>query len=137
MPAHLEVPAPEVATEGPTDGAGAEASDRHAVPLAIVDEPRDPGPRDAIDGQSDRARPRDGRDPDGGADDRVIERGHFSTPVTTTPRMNARWARRNTAIGTAIVISAAAWMSVGCVAYSALYCWMAIETGCSSGLLAR
>ena len=40
--------------------------------------------------------------------------GHFSTPVTTTPRMNARWARKNTTTGTAIVISAAAWMSVGC-----------------------
>ena len=29
--------------------------------------------------------------------------------------MNARWARKNTTTGTAIVISAAAWMSVGCV----------------------
>ena len=36
---------------------------------------------------------------------------HFSTPVTTTPRMNARWARKNTTTGTAMVISAAAWIS--------------------------
>ena len=32
---------------------------------------------------------------------------YFSTPVMTTPRMNARWARKNTTTGTAIVIDAA------------------------------
>ena len=51
--------------------------------------------------------------------------------------MNARWARKNTTTGTAIVMSAAAWMSVGWVAKSALYCWMPIDSGWSSGLFAR
>src|SRR4051794_25533973 len=58
-------------------------------------------------------------------------------PVTTTVRMNARWARKNTITGTAIVSSADAWIRVGWLAYSALYCWIPIESGCSSGLLAR
>jgi hypothetical protein len=51
---------------------------------------------------------------------RVRVDGHFSTPVTTTPRMNARWARKNTTTGTAIVMSDAAWIRVGCVEYRAL-----------------
>ena len=67
----------------------------------------------------------------------TVDRAHLSTPVTTTPRMNARWARRKMTIGTAIVSSADAWMSVGWLAYSALYCWIAIDIGCSSGLLPR
>ena len=46
---------------------------------------------------------------------RALGSRHLSTPVTTTPRMNARWARKNTTTGTAIVISAAAWISVGWV----------------------
>src|SRR4249919_1066015 len=62
---------------------------------------------------------------------------HLSTPVTTTPRMNARWARKKTTTGTAIVISAVAWMSVGWVEYSALYCWMPTDSGWSAGLLPR
>ena len=41
--------------------------------------------------------------------------GHLSTPVTTTPRMKARWARKNTTTGTAMVISAVAWIRVGWV----------------------
>ena len=38
---------------------------------------------------------------------------HFSTPVTTTPRMNARWARKKMITGIAIVISADAWIRFG------------------------
>ncbi len=41
---------------------------------------------------------------------------YLSTPVITTPRMNARWARRKTTTGTIMAINAEAWMSVGCVA---------------------
>src|SRR4026209_2743540 len=51
--------------------------------------------------------------------------------------MKARWARKNTMTGTAIVSSADAWINVGWLAYRALYCWIPIESGCSSGLLAR
>ena len=63
--------------------------------------------------------------------------GHLSTPVTTMLRMNERWARKKTTTGTAIVMSAAAWMSVGCVTYSAFYCWIAIGRVCSSGFADR
>ena len=38
--------------------------------------------------------------------------------------------------GTAIASTADAWISVGWLAYSALYCWIPIDSGCSSGLLA-
>src|SRR5262245_28363640 len=76
-------------------------------------------------------------DPRGGVGVAGRGGGHLSTPVTTTPRMNARCASRNTTIGTTIVMSADAWISVGCVAYRALYCWIAIDSGCSSGLDAR
>src|SRR5918992_1484027 len=34
---------------------------------------------------------------------------HFSTPVMTMPRMNARWAMKKTTIGITIVMSVAAW----------------------------
>src|SRR4029079_12818897 len=95
----------------------------------------DPWPADVGAGHADAALPGDLRDR------RPVRlpalAAHVSTPVTTMPRMNARWARKKTTIGAAIVISAAAWMSVGCVAYSALYCWIAIDSGWSSGLLAR
>ena len=36
-------------------------------------------------------------------------------------------------IGTAIVMSADAWISVGWVANSALYCWIAMDSGWRSG----
>jgi hypothetical protein len=38
---------------------------------------------------------------------------HFSTPVITMPRMNARWAKKKTTIGIRIVMSVAAWMYCG------------------------
>jgi len=38
---------------------------------------------------------------------------HFSTPVMTTPRMNARWAKKKIATGTMMDMTAAAWISVG------------------------
>ena len=58
-------------------------------------------------------------------------------PSTTTPRMNARWAIRKMKTGTIIARTADAWISVGWLAYRALYCWIPIDSGCSSGLLAR
>jgi len=39
--------------------------------------------------------------------------GHFSTPVITMPRMNARWARKKTIMGITSVMSVAAWMYCG------------------------
>jgi len=108
----LEVPAREVATMGLSDAARAQTADR------------DPGVRPVIGhratdarmagfraGEPDGAPPGDGRD-DGRRDGLL----HFSTPVTTTPRMNARWAMKKMNTGTAIASTAEAWMSVGWLA---------------------
>ena len=62
---------------------------------------------------------------------------HFSTPVMTTPRMNARCAKKKIAIGTTMAMTAAAWMSVGFCEYSALKAAMPTESGCASMLPCR
>src|SRR5689334_3817528 len=132
------MPARDVAAERPPDAAGAQPPDRDAGPLAVVDHrARDPRMPHALARHADPARPGHLGDPrprGPASTARIVLHGcvgpggHFSTPVTTTPRMNARWASRNTITGTAIAISAEAWMSVGCEAYNALYCWIAIDS---------
>ena len=103
--ADLEVPARGVATERPPDAPRAEAADRDPGPLAVV-EHRRVDPRMADVRRTVRrcrvARRRPGWRPVRGLPAARRSR-HFSTPVTTTPRMNARWARKKTTTGTTIV----------------------------------
>ena len=109
--ADLEVPAREVATVRPPDAPRAETADRDPGIGAVVDHRQvDARVAGLGAGQAHRTLPGDARDLRPGP---LV--GHLSTPVTTTPRMNARWARKNTTTGTAIVISAVAWISVGWV----------------------
>src|SRR6185437_4593203 len=129
VPADLEMPARDIAAIGRPDAAAAEAAERDARPLAIVDHRADARAAAVGEGEPDGSRPGDVRDPrrvrwagvlGGGAGRErrgLWQRGHgyFSTPVTTTPRMNARWARKNTTTGMAIVMRADIWMSLGCV----------------------
>src|SRR6185295_2030761 len=102
-----------------------QAADRHPGELAVVED-RLVHARmaDAVARDADAATPRgrgDGRPPGATVDGATrpvalafaLDGAHLSTPVTTTPRMNARWANRKMMIGTAIVSSADAWMSVG------------------------
>jgi hypothetical protein len=95
MLAHREVPAREVATERAPDAPRAETADRHAGPLAVVDHRLvDPRMADVRARHADAAAPRlsgDARPVEGGGNvGRPGGRGHFSTPLNTTPRMNAR-----------------------------------------------
>ena len=76
------------------------------------------GPRASPDvgqGQAQRTPPGRGRDAHRG---RGSKDGHFSTPVMTTPRMNARWARKK--ITRARPSPSAAARIAGCWEYSAL-----------------
>ena len=47
------------------------------------------------------------------AEDEVPRKLHFSTPVMTMPRMNARCAKKKIATGTTMDMTAAAWIRVG------------------------
>jgi len=117
---HFQVPARRVAAIGPTDAAGSEPADRHSGELTVVeDRLGDSGPPDRRARHADPSAPRLARDrrplDRPLADSVAVGDRHFSIPVTTTPRMNARWARTKTTRGTAIVIRADAWISVGWV----------------------
>ena len=59
---------------------------------------------------------------------------HFSTPVMTMPRMNARCAMKKITTGATSDIIAAAWMSVGFWEKSALNPAMPTDSGCASML---
>src|SRR5262245_1597298 len=106
MRPHGEVPAGDVAAEGRADAPRAEAAHRDPGPLAVVEHrPVDPRPADVGAGEAHRPPPGDGGDRRSTGRVDLRGAGHLSTPVTTTPRMNARWASRKTTIGTAIVMS--------------------------------
>ena len=113
------MPAREIAAMGPPDRSGPEPADRDAAPRTVVDHRQlDARPGRALvrhpearrqaysDGRDEAWEGRPGSAPDVAGT--VTGLPYFSTPVTTTPRMNARWARKNTTTGTAIVMSEAA-----------------------------
>lgn len=139
MPTNAQVPAREVTALGTANRAGPQPAQRHPRPWAVINGLVGPFDRLSNVGAANaqRVRPRLARDVEQRRSQKAGGPGHLSTPVTTTPRMKARWARKNTTTGTAMVINAAAWISVGWVTYSALNCWMAMGSVCRLGLPER